>query len=206
MLVEQNTAVTQLSPGGPRETHHHSSSSELSPQSCSTSSSLASNQSPLHNASSTDTPTKANNNSSPNSKDQDFSALQRLQFAFDKNSLLSSFFNQAKNQTEDNLTEHQRRMFMAPNQNMVIAHNAHRSSPENYSNSNELMMSPSYNEREHQQKLLSPVVGDQDHENSNEGDDKSVNVFQCPLCSIQCSSRHDFNEHLVSVIIIFFPF
>jgi hypothetical protein len=164
MVVQRSNPVTPLTPvSTPPGTHN----SDLSPRS---SNSSFGSPDGLHTAS-----LHSPNNNGRSS--QEFSALQKLQFALSENGLFSSVL-QGKDEDD-------RRLMIKPCQS---------SSSSNFSNSpdeandGEMHSSPSPNEM----KVLIPDMSP----------NNSTNIFECPLCTIICSSRHDFNEHLVSFVII----
>lgn len=158
MLVQRSNPGTPLTPvSTPPESH-------LSPRS--SNSSFGSSDG-LHNAS---LHSPNNDKSSP----QEFSALQRLQYALARDSLFSTMLQ--------NSEESDQRLVKP----------CHSSS-----SSSSLPNSP-----EDAREINSPLSPTRmtiqlPAESPN---DSSTNIFQCPvhMCAMLCNSRHDFNEHLVS--------
>lgn len=103
---------------------------------------------------------------------EDLSPLQRLQFAFERTTILPNIFN--GHEISNAITEQETFERSTP-------------SPRSVQNSSQ---DPTLTHLGIKGMDLAPPS--QESPNSD-----PANIFQCPLCSIVCNGRHSFNEHLV---------
>jgi len=164
MLVQQNNPVTPLTPVSTPPGGH---ASDLSPRS--SNSSYISNDS-IHNQSSLLSATK--DNARGLNSPEDFSALQRLQLALERNALFSTLLNENDGNEPSRLIK--------PCQSSSSSSNP--DSPEDKNHSAGSIANG----------IRTPASSPDDSTNT------ANIIFQCPLCSVVCSSRYQFNEHLVS--------
>jgi hypothetical protein len=173
MLCQQsNHSVTPLTPVS---TQH----SDLSPRS--SNSSFASNDSLINGSSSLPSPAKDNLRTV--SHHQGLSALQRLEFALERNSLFSALMNEAD---DASATQSSKGRLVKPCPSSTSSCASDTVPHIKLENNN-----GSDNSSDTGMKTHTPASSPDD------GTSPANIIFQCPLCSVVCNSRHEFNEHLV---------
>ncbi|CAG7734849.1 unnamed protein product [Allacma fusca] len=204
MLVEQSSRVSPLtpvsSPPGSHLHHHLSHSSHLSPQTSQSSEASSSPRDDSSTSGSHSTPMKTLQSSGEHESPENFSALQRLQFALEKNSLFSSMYGKGHTMGKSGSlspgADTASRCFPHDSDSKLMA-KIPLGTPQS---SDKSEGDPDENYRRTDMKINIDEHLVQTPTASPNGSIETPNVFQCPFpfCSIACDSKHQFNEHLVS--------
>ena len=224
MLVEQNSRnvgpLTPVSsPGGTnnRHLHHHhhhihlhhnspTNTTNLSPQnsssasstaSCNSSSGTSDTSSPMRDDRSQCTPVKEEEEEDmgrTGGKDEKLSALQRLQFALEKNTLFSGLYN--KGEAKEKMSSEGKTDFGEFARSKMLS----PQSSEDEGDGGGPIMATDYTRSDEDEDMMMMVASPDDENGGSggSGGNNAGNIFECPLCSVTCNSRHQFNEHLVS--------
>jgi len=169
MLVQQDNPIAPLTPvSTPPDVQH----SEMSPRS--TNSSFASTDSLAHESSPNSTPKE----SAKTENNQGLSALQRLEFALERNSLFSKLLQENAEGPEGTTAR-----LVKPCPSSASSCNSDSPNAKHDNNSSDHSGG--------RMKTHTPASSPDD------GTNPTNIIFQCPLCSVICNSRHEFNEHLV---------
>lgn len=131
------------------------------------------------------------------STEEELNALQNLRNAFERSSFTSLFHHDHhNNQSSDNeqMEQHISKSFAILGSPVVPSHHHQLlNSPTNLSRRS------GDDSEDESHAMVMAFVG----QGSPTGIQTTINgiasvIFQCPLCAVVCSSRHDFNEHLVT--------
>ena len=213
---------------------HHSASqptSNLSPQTSSSSSSTTScnsnssssgtsdTSSPMRDDRSQCTPVKEEREETEEDEvveragakpEEKFSALQRLQFALEKNTLFSGLYanggevKEGVNSEKKGKTDFGDFGVRRRTNKMLSMGTPQSSDDEGGVGGGPMMNAEDYSRSDEDEDMM--MVASPEEENDNESNgtgggngNNAGNIFECPLCSVTCNSRHQFNEHLVSI-------
>lgn len=173
----------------------HLAAADLSPRS-SNSSMVSSNESLLNTSLSVPSPGTRESGNSPRRETVEISALQCLQNAFKR----SPFYLQEND--NEHLEQHFSQGYPILNSPVV---NALFSSPHMKSESDESLEDEMPNEENelsnghHNGHARAESPSSTSPTSIDNYNNSIANIFQCPLCAVVFNSRHDFNEHLVSI-------
>ncbi|ODN01524.1 Protein hunchback [Orchesella cincta] len=191
MLVERSRSVGALAPSATSPVARHHLPADLSPRS-SNSSLLSSNESLLNTSLSVPSPAKESGNSPGG-----FSALQRLQYALESNTLFSTYFHETDN---EHLEQQISKTYpnLSPNGSLINSSNTRDDSDETAEEIQEDHLDEHHAPSPRNGSEMGVVSSPTGSPNSTGNGNLANTIFQCPLCAVVCSSRHDFNEHLVT--------
>ncbi|CAL8143843.1 unnamed protein product [Orchesella dallaii] len=195
MLVERSRSVGPLAPSSTSPVPRHHLPADLSPRS-SNSSLLSSNESLLNTSLSVPSPPAKESGNSPGG----FSALQRLQYALESNTLFSTYFHETDTEHLEQQISKTFPPLGSPTDSLMNSSNPKDDSDEGAEEMQEDLHDDEHHAPSpHDGNAMGIVSSPTGSPNSTSNNNNLANtIFQCPLCAVVCSSRHDFNEHLVT--------